>query len=1014
MNVPSSFSPNDLPALLTILSHTLSPDPNFRKPAEEQLNSYENIPGFSSLLLLAVEKAESVGVDIRNNAVIVLKNILNRLWKKKHSVVNNPSNKAGFSAISEEEKNHIRKTLLEISVKEENQQIVLQLALIFSIITRSDYPQYWPDLVPQLLHQINQEEVSSTLSIFSSQSEAGKKRLRSLLIFHHVVKTFISMRIPASRRQFESISPSLFSIILKLWNLHIDSLLMSLNSLSSQPSSPNATLEIQYLVQIVALSLKILKKLITHGVQNWEQNQDVISFFQLLHDRLNHLLLCRQNGNLFGWKEEIMTLMEQCGKIIEEVQNSNPVAFCNFLRPFLEQFSSQFFYWTEQPLVQYSTKEEKFVIRLMLFLKNVMEAIDYYPLTPEEEETTSAELKNAKNVVTAFYSSEMVLRICEKIVTRYFPMNQKNLEEWEDSPEDFHNDQETEAWKDKIKPCSENLFIGLLERYREWLAPLVKQMLESILRENSTNVEDMNQIILRDACYSALGLSNYYLFEFVDFPEWWKNHFMRELSVPDPRYKIIRRRIAWVIRLWVNKVSMEMRGLVYGFLIEIMKEEDVVMRLTAIATLRALIDNVEFYVDPFMDYLDKCIVFTFKLLHDVEECDTKLQVLQVIQTFITQLEGKIAPYAIQIIEQLKNLWNISANSESYNLLKQSIVRTCSLLVNSVGQVELNTGTSDNLEILKGAIQFSVPVISHSVNESNPDSVYLMEDGLVLWETAMKQSPDFVPELLPLFAMMPSICANTSEHIFINMKIVEEYLVLGRVEFLKVYATSLVSIFSSLIGTMKDSATIAVMQPMEIFIQLFPQEAVQCLEPVLHQILKQILSGKESSLLVVNYLVIFGRILVARPDLFLELFSRIGGQTILIPFIEVWLEKMDSMGQPKIRKLSALSLCNLLPTTQPELMQYTGQIINVAVSVSNDSQEASWIEELDEDEGSVKVGNVVKRQLYKNDPVYCLSIKQHLSSKLNEALALNGTNYQQVMNSVDPSIIKSYHEMMNKS
>jgi hypothetical protein len=78
-------------------------------------------------------------------------------------------------------------------------------------------------------------------------------------------------------------------------------------------------------------------------------------------------------------------------------------------------------------------------------------------------------------------------------------------------------------------------------------------------------------------------------------------------------------------------------------------------------------------------------------------------------------------------------------------------------------------------------------------------VYLIEDGLFLWLSVMTHTPSFSNELLQLFEAIPKIAASASEHIKLIMKITEEYLILGKAEFLKVYAGPLVAMFSSLIG-----------------------------------------------------------------------------------------------------------------------------------------------------------------------------------------------------------------------
>lgn len=73
----------------------------------------------------------------------------------------------------------------------------------------------------------------------------------------------------------------------------------------------------------------------------------------------------------------------------------------------------------------------------------------------------------------------------------------------------------------------------------------------------------------------------------------------KELQIPDPRYKILRRRIAYLLSCWVTKIPKEMRraGLdffnfssliltVYQVLVGLIQEGDLVVSLTAANSLK--------------------------------------------------------------------------------------------------------------------------------------------------------------------------------------------------------------------------------------------------------------------------------------------------------------------------------------------------------------------------------------------------------------------------------------------
>lgn len=51
-------------------------------------------------------------------------------------------------------------------------------------------------------------------------------------------------------------------------------------------------------------------------------------------------------------------------------------------------------------------------------------------------------------------------------------------------------------------------------------------------------------------------------------------------------------------------------------------------------------------------------------------------------------------------------------------------------------------------------------------------------------------------------------------------------------------------------------------------------------------------------------------------------------------------QVDSMSHLQDRKLTALALCNLLPTNDPGVLRYLGQVINVCVGVLSASAEGA--------------------------------------------------------------------------
>ena len=79
----------------------------------------------------------------------------------------------------------------------------------------------------------------------------------------------------------------------------------------------------------------------------------------------------------------------------------------------------------------------------------------------------------------------------------------------------------------------------------------------------------------------------------------------------------------------------------------------------------------------------------------------------------------------------------------------------------------------------------MPIIEHSTNLQSSDSVYLLEDGLALWLATLSQLGQLSDPMLHLFKNVPPLMQMSYENSQTIMKIIEEYIILGNVNFLKV-------------------------------------------------------------------------------------------------------------------------------------------------------------------------------------------------------------------------------------
>lgn len=112
----------------------------------------------------------------------------------------------------------------------------------------------------------------------------------------------------------------------------------------------------------------------------------------------------------------------------------------------------------------------------------------------------------------------------------------------------------------------------------------------------------------------------------VNFDQWFSTTLTQELKMKGGNYRVIRRRVAWLIGQWTGvKLSSELRPALYAVTLPLLQgDEDMAVRLTASNTLKLAVDDFEFNTDQFLPFLEPSFALLFALLKEVHECDTKV------------------------------------------------------------------------------------------------------------------------------------------------------------------------------------------------------------------------------------------------------------------------------------------------------------------------------------------------------------------------------------------------------
>uniref|UniRef100_A0A673H6J0 Importin-11 n=1 Tax=Sinocyclocheilus rhinocerous TaxID=307959 RepID=A0A673H6J0_9TELE len=899
--------------VLQALTQATSQDTAVLKPAEEQLRQWETQPGFYSVLL-SIFNNHLLDVNVRWLAVLYFKNGIDRYWRR-----------VAPHALSEEEKSSLRAGLIT-NFNEPVNQIATQIAVLIAKVARLDCPRQWPELIPILLESVKVQD--------------SLQQHRALLTFYHVTKTLASKRLATDRRLFQDLASSIYSFACSLWNHHTDTFLQQIYTGDQQASLSS--------LERTLLSLKVLRKLTVHGFVELQNNMEVMPF---------HLLFAgRQFGPGSLCREKLEKTIILFTKVLLDFLEYHPCPFIPLIQCSLEFAVSYVFTEAGEGVVF-----ERFIVQCMNLIKMIVKNDAYKPAKNIED--SKPESLEAHKIKTAFFTHQTLTEIGRRLtliypnIDKYFLLTEEELTMWEEDPESFAVEETGgDSWKYSLRPCTEVLFLDIFHNYSQTLTPVLLEMVQNL------------------QVYNAVGLAAYELFDNVDFDQWFKNQLLGELQVSHNRYKLIRRRVIWLIGQWISvKFKPELRPLLYEVILSLMQDPDLVVTLP--------VDDFEFRTEQFLPYLESIFGLLFQLLQQVNECDTKMQVLHVISCVIERVSIQIRPYVGCLVQYLPVLWK---QSEEHNMLRCAILTTLIHLVQGLG------AESKNL------YPFLLPVIQLSTDVSQPPHVYLLEDGLELWLVTLENSPAITPELLRIFQNMSALLE------MIN------------------YAEALCRSFYELLR--------------DITTEVSPVLGSHMFQPLLPAVLRGIVEGERYPVVMSTYLGVTGRILLQNSGFFTSLLTQMAveynqeADQLLGSMIEMWVDRMDNITQPERRKLSALALTSLLPSDNSVIQDKFCGIINICVEalhdvMTEDPETATFKDcmlmshfeepKLTDDEEPPTEQDKRRKLLALEDPVHSVSLQQFVYEKLKAQQMLMGDQgFQALMETVDTEVVRQLQEFIH--
>ncbi|KAG9453520.1 hypothetical protein H6P81_006424 [Aristolochia fimbriata] len=1003
-----ALSASDLSTVFSLLSNSLNADQNLRGPAETALSQCESRPGFCSCLMEIITAKDLVShADVRLLASVYFKNSINRYWRNRRDAV----------GISNEEKIHLRKKLLS-HLREENYKIAQQLAILISKIARIDYPREWPELFSVLAQQLQVADILTSHRIF--------------VVLFRTLKELSTKRLTADQRNFAEISSHLFDYCWHLWRSDVQTIL---NKFSSGQCFSINTVEQQDLhltCERWLLCSKIIRQLIISGYQSDAKSvQEVLPVKEVCPAILNavqsfvpyHLSFHEAHPKL---SEFILRACVKLMKILVIIQSRHPYSFGDktVLPPVLE-FCLNKIMNPEPEIIPF----EQFLIQCMVMVKSVLECKEYKSspigrVVNDNGLTVENMKRNISNAVADILASllpnERVILLCNILIRRYFVFTANDLEGWYKNPEGFHHEQDMIQWTEKLRPCAEALYIVLFENHRQLLGPVVVSILHEAMEGcPALETEISPKMLLKDAAYTAAGHVYYELSSYLNFNDWFKGVLSPELSNGHPNMRIIHRKIAFILGQWVSEIKGDMRKPVYFALIRLLTDEDLAVRLAACRSLGFLVGDINFQEEDFMDLLPSCWDLCFNLVEQVQEFDSKVQVLNLISVLIEHIGEKIIPFANKLVDFFQKVWEESTGE---SLLQ---IQLLVALRNFVSALGIHSPVCYDMLL---------PILRMCIDVNNPDELNLLEDGVLLWESAISHAPSMVPQLLELFPYLLAVMEKSFDHLKVAIEIIEGYIILGGREFLNRHASIVAQLLDGTVGNVNDKGLLSTFPVIEILIQLFPNEVPPLISNSLQKLIVICLSGGDEhdpskASVKASGGAILARLLVMNPNYLAHLTAQPSfsvalqqagvsvDQNIILCIADLWLDKIDNMTAAQ-RKICALALSIILTLRMPQVLDKLDQILSVCTSVllggsedANGDDSSNNASSMPSPE-SVPTKELRRRQIRASDPVRELSLEKSLKDNLQACSALHGdSSFNAVIAKLHPAAFQQLQQAL---
>ncbi|RQM27965.1 hypothetical protein B5M09_000880 [Aphanomyces astaci] len=800
----------------------------------------------------------------------------------------------------------------------------------------------------------------------SSSAVATQLATRALRVLKSVVKELASRRLMSHRAIFNDMSVAVCPFLASVWKSQV-----------AQLSAGN-----QDVLGNVLSTTKVLHHLVLHGFKVLVP-LDVIPFvFSAYFDTFRALTtyISTLPPDTPG-VDVLNKIRVSIAGLVVAVQKAHPIEFRAYLGPFLTQF-----YTT---LTDPAPSPDRLVVHLLSYLTNVVGCL-LYQQSPSTHATSRTVITAAGDVqltdhmvdeckaqIGAFgYYMTLLSALLELVVVRYMRLTPDDIAQWTDDPEGYSTLQESLTADGSVRACAEMLYLSLLQTHRDALTPSVLGMMHSTSKWMASPTSAPDDILRADAVLLAAGLSSYDLHESFDFEPWFLRTLVPYLQSPMTvsGVPVLPRRIVWLIGCWLAQLSTQVRIPLYEALLQLLSaaHSDTCVKLAAVQTLESLVNDWGFDHGTFVPFLPSAIgcLYAFFSHPDVVTTDTRLKIL-----------GAMGPCIVQVVTPLPAIWE-AAGSVDANLLRGKILS----LLTRIMEIDWHDVSDGELRSMV------LSVVSFATNPNQPDSVYLMDQGLALWIRLTEVADVYTQPLHDVFSNVVLALSRDTEHVQSGLTLLENYAIIGAAAFWSAYAMDVSRLLHSIVGQVKPEISHMVTSVTRSWV-------LSALWSVAQEQPRQ-----EKELVVVSFVSTLAAACLRAPSVFLAAVPSAHTPSFLDTMLHLFFSISFSAVGPARRRIWAASLCSFL-TVSPAVLDRMGLLLEAIVQVLGDDTSPLDVHDADDaDEVSIRRSLLLVRKT-KLVPPTLSYIKQYLCAQLNKCSQMYGPEaFNQSMALVEASIV----------